>query len=194
MYAQEFATTIEVEGFRPKLLAVRPVRRGSKKISAALFRQHVYALFTLLGLSLPYRIWFASHCDEIRVTVVKETSIEEGSAKGTGTTEKSRWFPSIWGWGSSSSSATLRAQELFRKSMRELSLYDEEKDESTTTMQAANLAEGFRNEAPADQASTSPESTGPDDTDVAPTDSQPASSLSTQPSLESPTSPSQDVR
>ena len=31
-------------------------------------------LATLLGLSLPYRIWFAKHCDEIRVTVVKETT------------------------------------------------------------------------------------------------------------------------
>ena len=81
---QEFSTTIEVDGFRLKLLAVRPVRhiRGSKRMipSAALFRQHVYVLFTLLGLSLPYRIWFARHCDKIRVTVVKETSIEERSS------------------------------------------------------------------------------------------------------------------
>ena len=34
--------------------------------SAALFRQHVYVLFTLLGLSLPYRIWFARDCDDTR--------------------------------------------------------------------------------------------------------------------------------
>ena len=81
---QEFSTTIEVDGFRPKLLAVRPVRRirGSKRMipSAALFRQHVYVLFTLLGLSLPYQIWFVRHCDKICVTVVKETSIEERSS------------------------------------------------------------------------------------------------------------------
>jgi len=56
---QEFSTTIEVEGFRPKLLAVRSLPRASNIISAALFRQHIFALFTLLGLSLPYRIWFA---------------------------------------------------------------------------------------------------------------------------------------
>ena len=102
--SQEFATTIEVDGFRPKLLAVRPLRRirGSKRIipSAALFRQHVYVLYTLLGLSLPYRIWFARHCDEIRVTVVKETSIEErSSAKDTkeAAEKSSSWFPLLWG-------------------------------------------------------------------------------------------------
>ena len=207
-YTQEFATTIEVDGFRPKLLAVRPVRRirGSKRIipSAALFRQHVYILFTLLGLSLPYRIWFARHCDEIRVTVVKETSIEESrSAKDTkkDTVEKSSsWFPLPWGWGSSQSlSATERAQESFRRRMRELSLYDDEEessaastvDGSSATMRDANSV-GDREEALADEASTS-ESAGPNDR-VVPADSQPASPASAQPSMGSPTSPSQDVR
>lgn len=211
-YTQEFATTIEVDGFRPKLLAVRPVRRirGSKRIipSAALFRQHVYIFFTLLGLSLPYRIWFARHCDEIRVTVVKETSIEESrSAKDTkrDVVEKSSsWFPLPWGWGSQSLSATERAQESFRRRMRELSLYvDEEEssaastiDGSSATMRANSAGgrtERDRDEALADVASTSAP-TGPNDSDVAPADSQPASSASAQPSTGSPTSPSQDVR
>jgi len=130
----EFATTIEVDGFRPKLLAVRPVRLGAHKVSAALFRQHIYILSTLLGLSLPFRIWFAKHCDEIRVTVVKETCNTNGGTSIGGeivpAEPKSSWFR---GWGKSAtpqpSTATFdskKAQELFRTSMQQFSLYDEE--------------------------------------------------------------------
>jgi hypothetical protein len=189
--------------------------RGSKRIipSAALFRQHVYVLFALLGLSLPYRIWFARHCDEIRVTVVKETSVEEKkSARETreAVVEKSSswFFPLPWGWGSSqSSSATETAQELFRRRMRELSLYDDgveptaaSIDGSSATIRDANSAGGTERDwdgASADEASTSidnssPESTGPNDPEDAPADSQLASPLSAQ--VGSPTSPSQDAR
>ena len=130
----EFATTIEVDGFRPKLLAVRPVRLGAHKVSAALFRQHIYILSTLLGLSLPFRIWFAKHCDEIRVTVVKETcNTHSGTSIGgemVPAEPKSSWFR---GWGKTTapqpSTATFdskKAQELFRTSMQQFSLYDEE--------------------------------------------------------------------
>ena len=96
--------------------------------SAALFRQHIYILFTLLGLSLPYRIWFAKHCDEVRVTVVKETGIEERPSKEVEITQKSSWFPGKWGWRESQSSADIeskRNQELFRKSMQQFALYDD---------------------------------------------------------------------
>lgn len=117
-----------MEGFRPRLLAVRPVRHAPT--SSALFRLHVYILFTLLGLSLPYRIWFARHCDEIRVTVVKETSdSSESNDDEDASNGKSSWFRRGWGWGSSSSSEAMeskRAQELFRKSMQSFSLYEEE--------------------------------------------------------------------
>ncbi len=117
-----------MEGFRPKLLAVRPVRRA--QTSSALFRLHIYILFTLLGLSLPYRIWFARHCDEIRVTVVKETSESSDSNDDEDSTNgKTSWFRRGWGWGSSPSSEALeskRAQELFRKSMQSFSLYEDE--------------------------------------------------------------------
>ena len=129
-----------MEGFRSKLLAVRPVQRvGLSHISAALFRQSIYIIFTLLGLSLPFRIWFAKHCDEIRVTVMKETSsrksssstVEAGVAEG-----KSSWFRGKWGRGSSSSSFASTAasskkaqelsQELFRKNMQSYSLFEDE--------------------------------------------------------------------
>lgn len=136
----EFATSIEVEGFRPKLLAVHPVRRASH-LSAALFRQHVYFFFTLLGLSLPYRIWFGNHCDEVKVTILKETG--SGSVAKTEedeSAEKSSWFK--WGRGTSGSSAggmeSKRAQEQFRKNMQSFSLYGEEEGAPTTVVPEAD--------------------------------------------------------
>lgn len=219
----EFATTIEVEGFRSKLLAVRPVRRASN-ISAALFRQHIYVLFTLLGLSLPYRIWFAKHCDEIRVSVVKETSSAESSTKeGEMDEAKASWFR---GWGRSSlSSAAMeskRAQELFRKSMQEFSLYQEEAPQTiasedvnlaeetvSVSESAPDLGEGVsaeQNNDKIDQNEVEPReitpsivnNSSPDSMetgrtiDTAPPDSPPVSSLSTQPPPESLTSLNQD--
>lgn len=185
----EFATSIDVEGFRSKLLAVRPVilhhraastttsSSSSKKqlFSAAniFFRQHIYLVVTLLGLSLPYRIWFAKHCDEIRVTVVKETCIEDSRSSTTTTSEtsdksidksSSSWFPTTWGfgWGSSSVTDSVRAQELFRKSMSALSLYgsssspsDEEATAAaTTTTEIVGTHESDRNETMIDESST----------------------------------------
>ena len=152
--------------------------------STALFRKHLYVLFTLLGLSLPHRIWFARHCGEIRVAVVKETSIEErSSAKDTSEAAKksSSWFPLPWGWGSSQSlSATERAQESFRRKMRELLLYNDKANPLAASIDGylammrdknpTGGTEGDRDEALADEASTS-ESTGPNDLDFALADS-----------------------
>lgn len=123
--------SMTVPGFCPKLLAVRPVPHA-RNISASLFRLHIYYLFTMLGLSLPYRIWFAKHCDEVRVSIVKETSDPVSSEKDDSASiseAKSSWIRSkIWGSSSSISSAAderSRAQELFRKSMQSFSLYDD---------------------------------------------------------------------
>lgn len=147
----EFATSIEVEGFRPKLLAVRPVRISkASHISAALFRQHVYFIFTLLGLSLPYRIWFSKHCDEVKVTILKETGSSGPSpiltAEENESVEKSSsWFR--WGRGAASSSSSevvgsKRAQEQFRKNMQSFSLYGVE----DTTQGAVNEVRRDRDE------------------------------------------------
>ena len=67
----EFSTRIEVKGFRPRVLAIRPSRDTGmgKFFSLALFW-----MLTLMGMSFPYRVWFAQHADELRVTVVKETT------------------------------------------------------------------------------------------------------------------------
>jgi len=220
----EFATSIDVEGFRSKLLAVRPVilhhraastttttssSSSSKKqlFSAAniFFRQHIYLVVTLLGLSLPYRIWFAKHCDEIRVTVVKETCIEDSRSSTTTATSEtsdksidkssSSWFlPTTWGfgWGSSSVTDSVRAQELFRKSMSALSLYgsssspsDEEATATTTTTtEIVGTYESDRDETMTDESSTTIVSSLPEESSVARNDSIPNLSTKEQPSLD----------
>ena len=137
-------------GFCPKLLAVRPVPHA-RNISASLFRLHIYYLFTLLGLSLPYRIWFAKHCDEVRVSVVKETSdsatIVDKDENTQVSETKSSWLRSkIWGTSTSVSSAAIerkKAQELFRKSMQSFSLYEDE-----PTLTVSNTRETEENSAP----------------------------------------------
>jgi hypothetical protein len=68
------------------MLAVRPVEGV---LSTRLFRLHTFWLFTLCGLTLPYRIWFKRRCDYLRVTVVKETS-----STISGQQSYRRWFPS----------------------------------------------------------------------------------------------------
>ncbi|GKY91212.1 hypothetical protein MPSEU_000093900 [Mayamaea pseudoterrestris] len=68
----EFSTSIHVPGFRRRLLAVRPdaTTRGSR-----MFRPVVFWIATLLLLTVPYRIWFSNYCDEVRVTILKETFV-----------------------------------------------------------------------------------------------------------------------
>ena len=130
-----------VDGFRPKLLAVRPARRAFL-LSPALSRPHVYGLCTLLGLSLPYRLWFARRCDEIRVTVTKEARCvkedadeKEGDTAGSG---KASWFRGGRRRGASAAAEeSRRAQELFRQRMQSFSLYGETPSKETATTSAA---------------------------------------------------------
>lgn len=69
----EFSTSIHVKGYKSHLLANRPSQLQNRVISF-MCRLETYWLFTFLGLTVPYRIWFNQLCDEIRVTVVKEVS------------------------------------------------------------------------------------------------------------------------
>ena len=153
----EFATEIDVEGFRPKVLAVRAAGGGGGGgrglASSALFRRRMYALCVLLGLSLPYRIWFAGRCDELRVSVAKEASCaaarpdgdgEEAGGEDDGTppgpsssSSSSSWFR---GWRSAPDPAEegRRARELFVRTMEEHSLYSP----SNSTVEAAAAVGG----------------------------------------------------
>jgi len=100
--------TTTVKGFRRRMLAVRPVEGVP---SAKLFRLHLFWMFTLVGLTVPYRIWFSRHCDELRVTVAKETATGKSGS-------------SSWSWFSKNDSKQSTEWNMeFKSRMRELALY-----------------------------------------------------------------------
>jgi hypothetical protein len=124
----EFSTSLDVAGFSSRLLAVR---RRSK-----LFRLQLFWLFTLLGLSVPYRVWFSNHCDAIRVSVIKETSVDPPPES------KKSWFRT-------SDQTSGSHDEIFRSMMQQLKLYasDESEDETAAVLEdveAAITAESLR--------------------------------------------------
>ncbi|GAX23004.1 hypothetical protein FisN_15Hh098 [Fistulifera solaris] len=89
----EFATNIVIPGFKPRLLAIR--HRLDESLRARIALQFVslpwFWFFTLLGLTAPYRFWFDDQCDELRVSVVKETSVEPRKV-GALNNNKVPWF------------------------------------------------------------------------------------------------------
>ncbi len=129
--------TDTVQGYKEKILAVRPPK-GFQKV----FNIYYFWIFTLLGLTVPYRIKFSNNCDELRVAVVKETSVGVKKVTGTKTTRldpKQSWFasPKTWFGSSLSSSASHHdgldvkpheqdeRKEKFRKHMQEIALYQQ---------------------------------------------------------------------
>ena len=132
----EFSTNIDVEGFKSRVLAVRTTRRGP--LSSRFFRLHLFWIFTCLGLTVPYRIWFARHCDELRVAVIKETFATGKKPKPQSSSSWTKWFvrskesdqaafdPNV---------ASLRSD--FRKRMEELAIY--QADEAEETRETAAL-------------------------------------------------------
>jgi hypothetical protein len=123
----EFSTHINVAGFQPRLLAVRQQYQPPSRLQGfywhdtvnKLFRLHYFWLFTLLGLTLPYRIWFDRHCDELRVSVVKETSTMPISSPSFSSSYLSRgWFS-----GKAQAAPGAASIENFRELMERLQLY-----------------------------------------------------------------------
>jgi TMEM151 family len=72
----EFSTRIQIDGYQPRLLASTSGRRPVWCTPA------VFWLFTLLGLTVPYRRFLSSRCDEVRVRVVKETGKDDAISTG----------------------------------------------------------------------------------------------------------------
>lgn len=68
----EFSNSVQVPGYQPRVLAVHPGTR-------LLCTQTMFWLFTLAGLTVPYRRWLSAQCDEVRVRVVKETGTDKAS-------------------------------------------------------------------------------------------------------------------
>jgi TMEM151 family len=65
------STSLDITGFLPKMLAVRTILNAP----TGKFQMSWYWLFTGLLLTVPYRMWFASQCDEIAVVIAKEVHI-----------------------------------------------------------------------------------------------------------------------
>lgn len=61
-----------------------------------LFSIQSYWLFTIFLLTVPFRIHFARHCDELHVTLVKETSAT--AAKEESVEKKESWLTSSGYW------------------------------------------------------------------------------------------------
>ena len=58
-----------------------------------LVHRYTYWFFTGIGMTVPYRRWLASQCDEVRVRVVKETSMEKSNfVSPTDGTKNPSWF------------------------------------------------------------------------------------------------------
>jgi hypothetical protein len=98
-------------------------------------------MFTLIGLTVPFRIWFARHCDELRVTVAKETSTVKPS--------------SSWGWLSKSApDPSTESNERFKAMMRDLALYAKGsplQSNHETTSEVSSLIEGKSTDSSVEQ-------------------------------------------
>ena len=96
---------VTVEGYRKKILVVKRTNGLLRKI----FKIQFYWLFTFLLLTVPFRVNFARYCDELHITLAKETSteIKKDLKLLPSTHSRSSWFPSPKSWftGVSSSSS-----------------------------------------------------------------------------------------
>ncbi|KAL7576593.1 hypothetical protein ACA910_018081 [Epithemia clementina (nom. ined.)] len=140
----EFTTVCTVPGLEPRILAVRGSFVPPKKQTTAMHFLNLewqFWIWTLLGLTVPYRIRLANRCDEIRVTVVKETldtkkaiPIEKSPFPSTSLTARTYWDHRRFGFLSSSSlwwrnrprAATkqdFHRDKVFQETMRRLELY-----------------------------------------------------------------------
>jgi hypothetical protein len=123
----EFATNIVIPGFKPRLLAIR--HRQDESLRARMALRFVslpwFWCFTLLGLTAPYRFWFDDQCDELRVSVVKETSVEPRKV-GALNNNKIPWFWSRDASANNNDDEIMSKKEesnRFRMLMQELKLY-----------------------------------------------------------------------
>ena len=74
----------------------------------------MFWFFTFFGLTVPFRIMFSRYCDELCVTLVKETS-------AAGAYPKKTILPKLW-----SSKTNDHDDDSFIKNMKEFSLYNDD--------------------------------------------------------------------
>ena len=110
--AAEFATSIEVPGYKPRVLVTRD------RQASLLFSRRAFWVCTLLGLTLFYRVWMAGHCDVIRVSLVKETFARVKPEK-----KVSWWLPQKSTPVTQQQEPNTTATTKFRSLMTQLELY-----------------------------------------------------------------------
>ena len=142
------SNTTVVKGDKEKVLAVRP-RKGLQKM----FDIRYYWFFTLIGFTVPYRIKFGRHCDELRVTIVKETSLAHNSDKTSPTEQKSSWLSTPRSWFKGNDVVKNDRGEKFKKHMQQISLYNGNRvpEISTSQEEESNEDGNHRDDAPADE-------------------------------------------
>ena len=130
-----------MQGYKERVLALRPTVGVQK-----LFTVQYFWLFTMLGLTVPYRIRFSKHCDEFRVAVVKEISakIKKPEKESSSVTKQSSWFtPRSWFSGNVPGQAQAIAEdsrrEKFKKQMQEISLYHEKQAAASETSKSDGI-------------------------------------------------------
>jgi hypothetical protein len=109
----EFSTSIHVPGFQRRILAVRPEVKKNR-----MFKLSAFWISTLLLMTVPYRIWCSNQCDEVRVTVVKETFITPPRQADP---NQRGWLSSLYS--ASNTTKTFAEDESFRDVMRQIRLY-----------------------------------------------------------------------
>lgn len=131
----EFATNIQVPGFKSKIL----VQRGDSAVTSS--NTYAFWFFTLLGLTVPYRIWFDRHCDQVCVTLTKETFCKDtrGQQKSV-TSSISTWLGSSYKSASTAEDPAERTAA-FQTKMKQLALYAQRKRESAEKATNATLSD-----------------------------------------------------
>jgi len=92
----ELSTQVEVHGYKPKLLLLKRKHGILRRI----FSIQCYWMFTCLLLTVPFRVHFARHCDELHITLAKETSLEIKQDINASAPSNSRnsWFSYSRNW------------------------------------------------------------------------------------------------
>jgi hypothetical protein len=149
----EYSTSLHTHGFRSRMLIIRPHAETGSVRNVWWLRPIWFWTCTLAGLTVPFRLWFSEHCDEIRVTVVKEartwksssnpTSSSSSSSSSSGSSSSSSWWKYPWYATGSLKSGQVEESNLshhlseeeeqnYQLVMQQLLLYSTPKSDNTT--------------------------------------------------------------
>jgi hypothetical protein len=118
----EYSTTIEIMGLTSnntnKVLVVRDADKYKW-----FHNLYMFWFVTLLGFTVPFRIWFSRHCDDVRVTLIKEISSNVTASKSIGLPSWGSFLSKSKADGNITAAQLELRREQFRQAMRTLDLY-----------------------------------------------------------------------